>query len=108
MNKSLRNFRLLVCAAVLSLAAVHVKAQVTVVATAATMGPTIYPTVDAAFQAINAGTHQGVIGIAITANTTETGPCVLNSSGAGSAVYTSVTLAPSVDGVSISGPTPTG
>jgi GEVED domain/Secretion system C-terminal sorting domain len=83
-------------------------AQVTVVATAGNPGPTVYATVDLAFQAINAGTHQGVIGVGIGASTTEAGPCVLNSSGAGAASYTSVTIQPIVDGVTISGPTATG
>ena len=41
-------------------------AQVSVTATAGTTGPTTYTTVNAAFTAINAGTHQGVITISIT------------------------------------------
>src|SRR6185295_14814233 len=61
-------------------------AQVSVTATAGTLGPTAYTTVGAAFTAINAGTHQGAITVSITANTTEgTPPATLNSSGAGSA-----------------------
>ncbi|MBS1494678.1 MAG: T9SS type A sorting domain-containing protein [Bacteroidetes bacterium] len=71
-------------------------------------GPTTYTTLKAAFDAINAGTHTGAITISITANTTEAGPCVLNSSGAGSASYTSVNIRPTTDGVTISGPTTTG
>lgn len=71
-----------------------------------TGGPiTNYTTLGAAFTAINAGTHTGAILIEIASNTTETGACVLNSSGAGSASYTSVLLRPRVDGVTISGPT---
>ena len=63
-----------------------------------------YTTVKLAFDAINAGTHQGAITIDITANTTEgTTPATLNSSGAGSASYTSVLLRPTADGVSVSG-----
>jgi hypothetical protein len=85
--------------------AYNANAQVTVVATAGNPGPVVYTTVDLAFQAINAGTHQGVIGVGISASTTEAGPCVLNSSGAGAASYTSVTIQPVVDGVTISGPT---
>lgn len=85
-----------------------VYSQVSVTATAGTTGPTSYTTLNNAFAAINAGTHQGNITISITANTTETGACVLNSSGAGSASYTSVTIRPTNDGVTISGPTVTG
>ncbi len=83
-------------------------AQVNVTATAGTTGPTTYTTVGAAFNAINAGTHQGAITIDITANTTETAAAVLNSSGAGSASYTSILMRPVVDGVTIAGPTATG
>ena len=82
--------------------------QVSVTATAGTTGPTSYTTINAAFAAINAGTHQGAVTISISANTTETGACVLNSSGAGSASYSSVLIRPTVNGVTISGPTVTG
>jgi hypothetical protein len=82
--------------------------QISVTATAGTAGPTPYATLSAAFTAINAGTHQGAITVSVTANSTETGACVLNGSGAGSASYTSVLIQPSVDGVTISGPTVTG
>jgi hypothetical protein len=77
---------------------------VTVTATAGTVGPTDYATLKLAFDAINAGTHQGAITIDIVSSTTEgTTPATLNSSGAGSASYTSVLIRPSTDGVSISG-----
>ncbi len=69
---------------------------------------TNYTTLKAAFDAVNAGTHTGSILIEIASNTTETAPAVLNSSGAGSASYTSVTIRPRVDGVTISGATTTG
>ncbi len=82
--------------------------QVSVTATAGTVGPTAYTTVNGAFAAINAGTHQGAITISIVSNSTETAACVLNSSGAGSANYTSVLLRPVNDGVTIAGPTVTG
>jgi hypothetical protein len=82
--------------------------QVDVTATAGTTGPTTYTTLKLAFDAINAGTHQGDIVIGISANTTETAPAVLNSSGAGSAIYTSVLIQPTVDGITISGPTVAG
>ena len=77
-------------------------AQVDVSASAATPTAT-YTTLKAAFDAINAGTHQGNITIGISASTTETASAVLNSSAAGSALYTSVLIQPTVDGVSISG-----
>jgi hypothetical protein len=76
---------------------------VTVTATAATVGPTDYTTLKAAFDAINAGTHQGVVTATINSNTTETAAAVLNASGSGSASYTSVNVHPSVAGVSVTG-----
>jgi carbonic anhydrase len=80
------------------------KAQISVTASAGTPGPTAYTTLNAAFVAINAGTHQGIINIAVTSNTTETGPCVLNSTGAGSAVYTSIVIKPTVAATNNSSP----
>lgn len=78
-------------------------AQVDVTATAGTATAT-YTTLGAAFSAINAGTHQGSINIAITASTTETATAVLNASGSGSALYTAVTVYPAASAaVSISG-----
>lgn len=77
------------------------KAQVSVTATAGTTGPSIYTTLKGAFDAINAGTHQGTVSVSITASTTETATAALNASGSGSASYTSVTVAPA------SGATPT-
>ena len=53
---------------------------VVVTATAGDTGPTIYATLKAAFDAINAGTHQGAINVAIVGDTTETVPAVLNAS----------------------------
>jgi|GEM_PF-1010224 len=73
---------------------VTAKAQVQVTATAATTGPSIYTTVKGAFDAINAGTHKGVVNIVINANTTETATASLNASGSGSASYTSVNIKP--------------
>lgn len=70
-----------------------VSAQVSVTATAGTAGPTAYTTLKAAFDAVNAGTHQGAITITLTGNTTETAIAVLNGS-AGTASYTSVTVKP--------------
>ena len=44
---------------------------VRVTATAGNTGPVDYPSVKAAFDAINAGTHQGAIDVAILSDTTE-------------------------------------
>jgi hypothetical protein len=68
---------------------------VTVTATAGNTGPVDYTTVKAAFDSINAGTHQGTITISIVADTTETASAVLNASGSGSASYTSISIVPS-------------
>ena len=72
-----------------------VQAQVSVTATIGTMGPTPYTTVKGAFDAINAGTHQGVIAISIIGDPVEAASAVLNASGAGSAAYTSISMQPS-------------
>ncbi|MFN8339974.1 MAG: hypothetical protein U0T36_13250, partial [Saprospiraceae bacterium] len=71
-------------------------------------GATSYATLKDAFDAINAGTHTGALTIDIVANTTETAPAVLTSSGIGTASYTSILIRPINDGVSISGATVTG
>ncbi len=82
---------------------------VEVEATAGTLGPSSYATLKLAFDAINAGTHQGAINIEVCASTVEgTTPATLNSSGAGTAAYTSVSIRPLVDGLSISGNPATG
>ena len=68
-------------------------AQVSVTATGGTATGS-YATVSAAFAAINAGTHQGVINLTITANTTEPAAVVaLLGSGAPSN-YTAVNIKP--------------
>ncbi len=67
--------------------------NVTITATSGTAGPTGYATVQAAFAAINAGTHQGAINVWIMADTTETAAAVLNAS-TGSASYSSVLVLP--------------
>jgi hypothetical protein len=68
---------------------------VTIKATAGNMGPTDYLTLKAAFDAINAGTHQGQITVWILGNTVETVSAVLNASGIGSASYTALLMLPS-------------
>jgi hypothetical protein len=75
-----------------------------VTASAGTTGPTDYMTIKEAIDAINAGTHQGNIVIAVVSSTTETSSSVLNGSGAGPATYTSISLHPVSDGVTIAGP----
>ncbi len=85
-------------------------AQVSVTATAGILGPTNYATVQAAFAAINAGTHKGTIVLSITANTTETTPAVqLLASGVGLSSYTSIKITPTggVNRVINSAATPT-
>jgi len=51
---------------------------VEVVASAGTMGPTNYLTVKGAFDAINAGTHQGDVDVKVCQNTVETATASLN------------------------------
>lgn len=53
-----------------------------------------YATLQAAFAAINTGTHTGAITIDIVNNTTETGTAVLNASGVGGSSYTSILIQP--------------
>ena len=77
-------------------------------ATAGNGGPAAYPNLAAAIAAINAGTHQGIINVEICANTTEPGAMFLNGNAAAPASYTSVTIRPLADGLTISGPTVTG
>ena len=77
---------------------------VTVTATCVLMGPTNYPTLKAAFDAINAGIHQCDIIIDIVSSTNEGAtPATLNGSGTLGAHYTSVLIRPVNDGVSVSG-----
>jgi hypothetical protein len=55
-----------------------------------------FTTLNAAFTAINAGTHTGAINITITGNTTEPAtPVPLNFSGSGAALYSSISIKPS-------------
>ena len=80
---------------------------VVVTATEGTAGPTAYQTLKAAFDAINLGTHKGIITVKINASTTETDGAVLNASGSGTTPnisgYTAVTVYPTVTGLTISG-----
>lgn len=56
--------------------------------------PSSYPTLKAAFDAINAGAHTGAVQIEILQDTVENTTAVLNASGAGAASFTSVTMVP--------------
>jgi hypothetical protein len=102
MNVFLPNFRAMawlkrgitcLTLAVALLCSLVAQAQVDVTATAGTLGPTTYTTLKGAFDAINAGTHQGDITVNISANTTETATAALNASAA-PASYTSVLVQP--------------
>ncbi|MEI6436904.1 MAG: hypothetical protein WCP32_18925, partial [Bacteroidota bacterium] len=81
-------------------------AQISLTATVGTLGPTGYSTLKAAFDAVNAGTHKGVITIQVTASTTEAASAVLNANGNGSASYTAISIYPTTTGLSISGNLP--
>ena len=76
---------------------------ITVTASAGTPGPTDYPTLKAAFDAINAGTHQGSINVWVFGNTTETASASLSASGTGSSSYTSILIAASGGARTITG-----
>src|SRR5262249_50643499 len=65
---------------------------ITITATGGNHGPADYANLRAAFAAINAGTHQGDINVAVVGDTTEAQPAILNASGVGSASYTSVLM----------------
>jgi 6-phosphogluconolactonase (cycloisomerase 2 family) len=80
--------------ALLVFAGAGASAQVAVTASAGTPAGS-YTTLKDAFDAINLGTHQGVIGISLTGDTTETASAVLNGSGSGAASYTSIQITPS-------------
>ncbi len=73
----------------------HANAQVSVTATAGTVGPTSYATVNAAFAAINLGTHQGGVTISVTGNTTEPAVSVPLLKSASPSSYSSVLIVPS-------------
>ena len=62
-----------------------------------------YPTLKAAIDKINDGTHKGNITIKIHGSTIETSPVVLNASGSGNANYASVNIYPTATGLSVSG-----
>ncbi|MEP7108394.1 MAG: hypothetical protein ABI760_10435 [Ferruginibacter sp.] len=79
----------------LALFTFSLSAQVSVTASLGTAGPTPYGTLKLSFDAINGGTHKGVIIISITGNTTETSSAVLNASGSGASNYSTISIKPS-------------
>ena len=94
---SVRNtVKLFMLGAALLLGVLRSNAQISVTATAGTLGPTVYTQLRFALAAINAGTHQGVINISVTGNTTETATGTLARSGTGAANYTSITIKPAI------------
>ena len=64
-------------------------------ASAGLAGPTGYGTLNAGFASINNGIHQGNIAVAVCGDTTEVATALLNASGVGPSVYTSVLVTPS-------------
>lgn len=56
--------------------------------------PTFYDTLKEAFDAVNAGTYQGVVSIEIYGDTTETAKATLNSSASGLALYSTLSIKP--------------
>ncbi|MBX7042952.1 MAG: T9SS type A sorting domain-containing protein [Ignavibacteria bacterium] len=62
-----------------------------------------YPTLKAAFDAINSGVHTGAVTVSILGNTTETQTAILNASGVGNASYSNLTITPSGGSRTITG-----
>ncbi len=84
-------------ALIFSVIASTTNAQLSLVATAGPTPAASYTTLKDAFDAINAGTHQGTITISISGSTSEAASATLNASLSGSANYDTViinTLAP--------------
>jgi uncharacterized protein YjdB len=77
----------------LMLIVVTSQAQISVTATGGTTSAT-YTTLNAAINAINAGTHTGVIKISVTGNTTEPAASTLNQTGLGGASYSRISIKP--------------
>ncbi|MDO7873392.1 BNR-repeat neuraminidase N-terminal domain-containing protein [Hymenobacter sp. ASUV-10] len=81
-----------------------VTGNVLVQSSGGTTAITSYGTVGAAFAKINDGTHQGNISVFLnTATITETATSYIKPSGQGAASYTSVTIQPIIDGVTVTG-----
>lgn len=83
--------------------------KIEVESSSGTTGLFSYPTLKAAFDAINSGFHQGSIAIEVCADTTEVASAVLNASGSGGAQYTDISLKPAGGAMrTISGAMPAG
>jgi hypothetical protein len=108
-RRGLQSAALLLVFAGLTLLATVSSAEVSVTATAGVLGPTLYPTLGAAFNAINSGTHQGDITIdVLTAITEGPNPATLNSTNPGGPQFTSVLIRPRSDDLSLTGNPPSG
>lgn len=75
--------------------------QINLVATSGTLSGS-YTTLRNAFNKINDGTHKGTIVITITDNSTDNATAILNASGTGNAIYSSVLIYPTISGKKIS------
>ena len=82
------------CIAEWECAQLYTAGPIEVEATAGTLGPIAYATLQVALDAINMGTHQGAVTVEVCGDTTETATASLNASGSGGAVYTSVLVQP--------------
>lgn len=100
--RSLARWKSVLTALCLALSTSLAYAQVDVTATGGTLNAS-YTTLKGAFDAINAGTHNGTIAIGISANTTETATAALNSGEVLPANYLSVSIAPTGGARIISG-----
>ncbi len=97
------NFKIVLVFMLTFLSFIGMMGQVSVAATLGTASGS-YSTVNAAFTAINAGTHRGVVTITVTANTTEPAtPVQLLASGTGSSSYTGITIKPGSAGIVMTG-----
>ena len=82
------------CLIVICFVSSSAHSQLSVVATAGSTGPISYTTLKNAFDAINAGTHNGAITITVNGSTNETATAILKKTGTGAASYSSVLLKP--------------
>jgi hypothetical protein len=101
-SKNLRFSKSLLLTILLCCSLAGYSQQVTLTASSGTASGT-FTTLKGAFDAINAGTHQGAIVISINSSTTESASALLNASGSGSASYTGINIYPTTTGLSISG-----
>lgn len=94
-NYSSKLQKLFLCFGIMTVLASSANAQISLSSTTGTTSGS-YTTLNAAFTAINAGTHTGVITINITGNTNEPDtPVPLLKSGTGSSSYTRILIRPS-------------